>query len=77
MTSPWSWSEDSASRTGVRLMVDAGVNLPEEAEQLLEPGIAQVIVASESLSGIDRLPEFLQVANELQLVFSVDLKHGL
>ena len=65
-------------RTGVRLMVDAGVKSVEDAEQLLELGIAQVVVASESLPEIDRLPEFFPEANDHPpIVFSVDLKHGL
>jgi phosphoribosylformimino-5-aminoimidazole carboxamide ribotide isomerase len=64
------------ARTGVRLMLDAGIESVEEAEQLLDLGIAQIIVSSESLPEIARLPSFLQVCGAQSIVFSVDLKHG-
>jgi len=65
------------TRTGIRLLVDAGSKSTEEAEQLLDLGVAQVIVASESLPEIDCLASLLQVCGTQSIVFSVDLKHGI
>lgn len=64
------------ARTGVRLMVDAGVSSPNDAEQILELGASSVIVSSESLSDIDQLPNYLQQCGAASVVFSIDLKHG-
>jgi phosphoribosylformimino-5-aminoimidazole carboxamide ribotide isomerase len=64
-------------RTGVHLIVDSGVQSASEAEELLDLGIAQVVVASESLPEMDRLPDFLQTAGHQSIIFSMDLKHGV
>jgi phosphoribosylformimino-5-aminoimidazole carboxamide ribotide isomerase len=64
------------ARTGVRLMLDAGIESVDEAEQLLDLGIAQIIVSSESLPEISCLPSFLEVCGRPSVVFSMDLKHG-
>lgn len=64
------------ARTGVRILLDAGIESVEEAEQLLGLGIARIVVSSESLPEISCLPGFLQVCGSPSVIFSMDLKHG-
>ena len=64
------------ARTGVRLIVDAGVLTVEDAEELQESGASQIVLASESLPRLETLQEFVDVFGSQSLVFSVDLKHG-
>lgn len=64
------------ARTGVELIVDAGVTAITEALQLLELGVAKVILSSESLREIDQLPVFLAACDPAKIIFSVDLKLG-
>jgi phosphoribosylformimino-5-aminoimidazole carboxamide ribotide isomerase len=65
------------ARTGVRLIVDAGVVTIADAEELQECGASQIVLASESLPRIDQLRSFVEQFGSKSLVFSVDLKHGL
>jgi phosphoribosylformimino-5-aminoimidazole carboxamide ribotide isomerase len=64
------------ARTGVRLIVDAGVVSPEDAHEIQECGASQIVLASESLPGLDQLQQFVAQFGSRSLVFSVDLKHG-
>jgi len=64
------------ARTGARLIVDAGVRCTDAAKQLLEIGVAQVIVSSESLPDLEGLSDFITICGAANIVFSVDLKHG-
>lgn len=63
------------ARTGVRLMVDAGVVSPEDVHELQDCGASQIVLASESLPRIDQLRSFVELFGSKSLVFSVDLKH--
>ncbi len=63
-------------RTGVSLIVDAGVTTIEQIESLLEIGVSKVVLASESVADLTTLTSFLQSIDCESLVFSIDLKHG-
>lgn len=63
------------ARTGVRLIVDAGVPSPDAALQLLEIGVAQVITSSESLPWLPVVRDFIAACGAENIIFSVDLKH--
>lgn len=63
-------------RTGVRLVVDAGVITIADAEELRDVGACQIVLASESLPQLDQLRSFVELFGSKYLIFSVDLKHG-
>lgn len=63
------------TRTGVSLIVDAGATTREQVDDLLDIGVAQVVVASESLKKLETL-EALVRSNVDSLIFSIDLKDG-
>lgn len=64
------------ARTGVRLIVDAGVVTFADAEELQDCGASQIVLASESLPRLDQLRQFVEQFGSKSLIFSVDLKHG-
>ncbi len=64
------------ARTGARLIVDAGIRCTDAAQQLLEIGVAKVVVSSESLPDLEGLSDFITTCGAANIVFSVDLKHG-
>ncbi len=64
------------ARTGVRLIVDAGVVSLEDAHELQDCGASQIVLASESLPRLDQLQPFVELFGSGSLIFSVDLKHG-
>ena len=63
-------------RTGVSLILDAGVKTPDEVLQLPDVGTGKVVVSSESLAPVSRLDEFLAGTGHAEIVFSLDLKRG-
>jgi phosphoribosylformimino-5-aminoimidazole carboxamide ribotide isomerase len=64
------------ARTGVSLIVDAGVTTIEQVESLLEIRASKVVLASESIADLTTLKTFLNSFDCGSLVFSIDLKHG-
>lgn len=64
------------ARTGVALMVDGGSRTVDDVSQLLDIGVQQVIVSSESLQEIRQLSRLAETIGEDHLIFSVDLKAG-
>ena len=64
------------ARTGVRLIVDAGVVSLEDAHELQECGASRIVLASESLPRLDQVHSFVELFGSRSLVFSVDLKQG-
>lgn len=56
------------------VMVDSGVNSPEEAERLLEIGAAKVVIGSETLSRLDVLKKIVDAAGSVKVTSSVDIK---
>jgi phosphoribosylformimino-5-aminoimidazole carboxamide ribotide isomerase len=57
----------------MRLMVDAGIATCEEGRFLLDQGIEQVIVGTETLPGLDELEKMLQAIGSQRLLLSVDV----
>lgn len=63
-------------RTGVALIVDAGAATVEQIEALLEIGVRQVVLSSESMQDLAQLEALATRIDSASLIFSVDLKHG-
>ncbi len=63
-------------RTGVALIVDAGAATVEQIEALLEIGVRQVVLSSESMHDLTPLEALVTRIDSASLVFSIDLRHG-
>ena len=63
-------------RTGMKLILDAGVRSVDDARDLLDLGIDQVVLSSESLPDVSALPALLERPDFDSFTFSIDLKHG-
>jgi phosphoribosylformimino-5-aminoimidazole carboxamide ribotide isomerase len=63
-------------RTGLALMVDAGVSDLERARRLLSCGAAKVIVGTETLPSLNFLKEAVACLGAEKVVVSLDLKAG-
>jgi phosphoribosylformimino-5-aminoimidazole carboxamide ribotide isomerase len=59
-----------------RVMVDAGVSEPAQAQALLDLGVHRVIVGTETLSGPDALDRMVAELPDGAVVLSVDLRDG-
>jgi len=62
--------------TGLRIMVDAGVNSVVKAEKVLRGGASKVVVGTETLKGLNELKEILEAVGGDKVVASVDLRFG-
>ena len=74
-------SIQSIAATGMRLILDAGVGEPQQAESLLEwlpngESLQGLVVALESTSQPEHWPELVEKIGHLQAVFSLDLRAG-
>ncbi|MCL4436238.1 MAG: HisA/HisF-related TIM barrel protein [Thaumarchaeota archaeon] len=58
------------------VMVDSGVNSPEEAERLLEIGAVKVVIGSETLNSLDSLGRVVDAVGGTSATGSVDVKDG-
>ncbi len=67
---------DLAARSGLALMVDAGVSDLMSAKQILGLGASQVVVGLETLTGWDALDALRSGLPAERLVFSLDMKAG-
>ena len=63
-------------RIGVALIVDAGATEVAQIEALLEIGVGQVVLSSESLQDLTQLETLARQFDAASLIFSLDLKHG-
>ena len=63
-------------RTGVALMVDAGATTVGQIETLLEVGVQQVVLSSESMHDLMRVEAMVKPLDSDSLIFSIDLRHG-
>jgi phosphoribosylformimino-5-aminoimidazole carboxamide ribotide isomerase len=61
---------------GFKLMVDAGIRTPADANLLLDCGVSSIVVGLETVAGPDKLSEIVKSIGAARLVFSLDLKHG-
>jgi phosphoribosylformimino-5-aminoimidazole carboxamide ribotide isomerase len=62
--------------TGLRLLVDAGVDGPDAAIDLLAAGAYRVVVGLETLPSFDALAAIVEVCGRDGVVFSLDLMEG-
>lgn len=62
--------------TGVALMVDAGATTVEQIEALLDIGVRQVVLSSESMQDLTQVEVMVKPFDSASLIFSIDLKHG-
>ena len=62
--------------TGVPLIVDAGATTVEQIEALLEIGVRQVVLSSESMHDLTQLAAMAKRFDPVSLIFSIDLRHG-
>jgi phosphoribosylformimino-5-aminoimidazole carboxamide ribotide isomerase len=62
---------------GFELMIDAGLRSVESAAELVASGPAQVIAGLETWPGPDELARLCAAVGREQVVFSLDLKHGV
>jgi phosphoribosylformimino-5-aminoimidazole carboxamide ribotide isomerase len=62
--------------TDLKIMVDAGVNNPKDAEQILEAGAEKVIIATETLTSIKQLEECVETVGKQRIVGSLDCRQG-
>lgn len=64
------------SRMDLSLLVDAGIQSPEDAQELFDLGIHSVVVALESLPGPQAARHLLAQFDPATLVLSLDLRSG-
>ena len=68
---------DPVEGFGAGLLVDSAVTEPDAARQLLDAGATTVIVALESLTGVDALAALYQAIGPAHLLVSLDLRAGV
>jgi phosphoribosylformimino-5-aminoimidazole carboxamide ribotide isomerase len=61
---------------GLKLMVDAGVSSASKAVALLEAGVDEVVVGTETLSELRELEEVVDAVGGARVAASIDLKGG-
>jgi phosphoribosylformimino-5-aminoimidazole carboxamide ribotide isomerase len=59
---------------GVRLLVDAGVRSPADAERLLDLGVTHVVLASETSAGPHEIAEIARAVGFERVVCSLDVR---
>jgi phosphoribosylformimino-5-aminoimidazole carboxamide ribotide isomerase len=65
-----------AAKTGLRLMVDAGLQRAADLTPIFDGGITRAVVGTETLAGLDELTAMLDLAGPGRIVFSLDLRAG-
>jgi phosphoribosylformimino-5-aminoimidazole carboxamide ribotide isomerase len=68
--------EQMAKKTGLRLMVDAGVSNLNQAQQLFCCGVSKIVVGTETLRSLDFVKLAVDCLGSDRVVVSVDLKAG-
>ena len=63
------------ARTGVSLIVDAGVTAVEQIQALFEIGVDRVVLSSESIADLTQLKSMIQPFDPASLIFSIDLRN--
>jgi phosphoribosylformimino-5-aminoimidazole carboxamide ribotide isomerase len=64
------------SETGLELMVDAGISDIPKAETVLESGVQQIVIGSETLNDLDFVTQAINDFGAEKVVVSIDLKQG-
>jgi len=62
-----------ADKTGLKLMVDAGVTNLRRAEEMLDNGVSKVIIGTETLPNISFVTEAVESLGNKKIVVSLDL----
>ena len=62
--------------TGLRLMVDAGVNTVEAVEKILGSSVSNVIIGTETLNDVNLVGEVVNHFGRDRVIVSLDLKGG-
>jgi len=65
-----------ADKTGLELMVDAGITRLKTAEEMLDNGVSQVIIGTETLSGTSFVAEAVASFGSEKVMVSLDLMGG-
>jgi len=65
-----------AGKTGLELMVDAGITRLKTAEEMLDNGVSKVIIGTETLSGTSFVAEAVASFGSERIVVSLDLMGG-
>lgn len=65
-----------AKNTSLKVMLDAGCQTAEDAQNLLNLGIAEVIFGTETLSSIDELKQAVEKMSPERIILSIDLMEG-
>ncbi|MFX1451622.1 MAG: HisA/HisF-related TIM barrel protein [Promethearchaeota archaeon] len=65
-----------ADTTGMRVIIDAGVTKPDEAENLFKNGVKTVIIATETLNNFQELAEIVNKFGPEEIITSIDLFEG-
>ncbi len=60
-------------KTGLELMVDAGINTLKKAERVLESHVSKVIIGTETLPSISLIAEVVKLFGSERVVVSLDL----
>jgi phosphoribosylformimino-5-aminoimidazole carboxamide ribotide isomerase len=64
------------AKTGLELMVDAGIADVTKAKRVLETGVTKIIIGSETLGSLDFLNRTVKAFGEDKVVVSIDLREG-
>ena len=65
-----------SKETDLKLMVDAGITDISLAKQVLDAGVNQIVVGSETLTSIDFVKQAVTAFGENKIVVSIDQKQG-
>jgi phosphoribosylformimino-5-aminoimidazole carboxamide ribotide isomerase len=64
------------SRTGLELMVDAGIADISKAHEVMETGVSKIVIGSETLTSLDFVNQSVRAFDEDKVVVSIDQKGG-
>lgn len=62
--------------SGLELMVDAGIADLEKAGKMLENGVSQIIIGTETLAKLEFVKQAVEAFGEDRVIVSLDLKEG-
>ena len=65
-----------ASKTGLELMVDAGISNLQQAQELFKNKVSKIIIGTETLPNLNFIKEAVDNFGSKKIVVSLDLKNG-
>ena len=66
----------SIAAGGGHLLIDAGITTPDRARQLIEEGVAAVVVGLETLTSFEALSGIVRAVGPERVIFSLDVRDG-